>query len=160
MSTIEIADKKDLGLDYAPVLAIFDYHDGPVSGVASFRGVPHYFHAVFDDLHDAYSDCYILTPLSREAFEAAEDIWAVFRRWRQAFDAGKANISLHPALPDEADDYQLARRCLEESLAVGRFAAVRAKGEFQPVSAPDAPRDSLSPWRVRWSESLGQPSRE
>jgi hypothetical protein len=136
---------------YEAVLSIEDYFDGPRSGVANFHGVPHYFNCAFDEACDEYSHEYDLVPLDQDGAKSAQNKWQIFLRWRNAFDSGKAEISTHPALPEEIDEYKEVASRLQASVDSGLGRSSRSRGEFVSISASGVP-DILSRWKVKWQE--------
>jgi len=85
------------------VCTVTDYWDEPRAGVAEFGGAPHVYRSVFrDDLDERDSDQFELSPISAEVLARALEDWAISVRWRAAFDAGRATLETHPALPEVA----------------------------------------------------------
>jgi hypothetical protein len=64
---------------------VLDYFDGPITGVAFFHGVPHYFDAEFDEVSDSYTQRYRLTALSEETMKT---VAAARATWLQKLNAG------------------------------------------------------------------------
>jgi hypothetical protein len=149
MPAFDVVSKPTPG--YEVVFTVRHYHDGPRSGVANFHGLPHFYECVFDEQTDDYSNLYLLTKLSQEAFDAAIENWEIFLRWRAAFDLGKVSRETHPALPQDKNHYDENRRLLDQALASGRSLAKQVSGEFEVVGNPPPPRDVLTPWQVKWS---------
>ena len=125
------------------VYTMDDWYDGPRGGVADFGGAPHYYRSVYLDSPkwNPDEDRFELTPLPRDAFEAAVELQAIWDRWHEAHRAGNA--------PEDPDDGhvlpadRLRRDELERELAAGRAAnasrAMLVHGEFE-----------LGCKRVRW----------
>lgn len=63
---------------------VLEYFDGPITGVAFFRGVPHYFDAEFDVASDSYTQRYRLTALSEKTMRT---VFAARAAWRQELNA-------------------------------------------------------------------------
>jgi hypothetical protein len=137
---------------YEIVFTVSDYHDGPRSGVANFRGSPHFYQAVFDDNADDYGDVYLLTPISQETLEAALQDWEIFLRWRAAFNSGKVGRDSHPALPQDKTKFEETSRELNGEVASKRDQAFRVRGRFETFEKSGRPRDAFTSWRVKWNE--------
>ncbi len=133
------------------VFAIFDYQDGPRSGIANYHGEPYFFDSGFDEVRDRFSDIFSLIHLEPDVFEAAMENWRIFLRWRAAFDAGKVNRDTHPALREDRAKYEETRQILDHALSAGKNESIRVTGEFDPVG-DSIPRDVLTPWQVKWTE--------
>jgi hypothetical protein len=153
MYAFEKPMKSASGLRYEQVFTVYDYHDGPRSGVADFHEIPHFYECVFDEKRDDYSEEYVLIPIRPDIFKLAMENWEIFLRWRRAFDSGQVTLSEHPALDCDKDRYVQTRQTIDQALAAGRREATSAKGEFGVVEKSDRPRDVLTRWQVRWSEA-------
>lgn len=130
------------------VHTVHDYHDGPVSGVADVGGAPHVFEQIFSEEEDEYSDRYRVMEIDQELYSRIIEAWAIFVRWRAAFDDGKTTVKTHPALPEDRARY------LELEQAIGsrkkphpdQSAVVGAR--FR--RADSGPSYVLGQWEVQW----------
>jgi hypothetical protein len=75
---------------------VWDFYDGPRSGLASFRGKPHYFDCEFDRTQDEYSDTYRLWPVDEEFLALATEQWKIYRAWERRFQSGELTVETHP----------------------------------------------------------------
>jgi hypothetical protein len=137
---------------YEVIFTVSDYHDGPLRGVATFNGLPHFYERVFDDRGDEYSNSYLLVPLDDAAFAAAKENWEIFLRWRADFDSHGSSLSTHPALPEDRKRYEETKLILDEAVASANEKAFRARGEFEVLGDPKTRPDVLMTWQVKWSE--------
>jgi hypothetical protein len=153
MTTTDAVPERAAKRGYDAVLFVHDYHDGPRSGVAYFHGSPHYFECIFDDSLDEYSESYRLLRLTPESLKLARESWAIFLRWKAAFDSGTTDLSTHPALPEDTAKYRINRSQLQNALDSGRSSAVCARGCFAPMGDSGPLANALTPWQVRWSDS-------
>lgn len=109
---------------------VLDYFDGPIAGVASFHGVPHYFDALFDEVSDSYTRNYHLTLLSEETLRA---VLAARESWRQQRRADHKPTAVElendSKLSDEMEK-MIARDCTLSSplLVRGDFVRLRETG--------------------------------
>ena len=83
------------------VYTVTDYYDGPRRGIANFCGRPYAYTCPFDFWKDEYADLYELHAIDDETFALALEDWAIWLRWRRAFDDGLTSLDTHPALPDD-----------------------------------------------------------
>ena len=113
------------------VHTITEHYDGPVRGIADFRGQPHYYERQFNDSTDEWSDIYWLTPIDDETFGLAMEAWQIWRRWETAFHQHQTTLATHPALPaDRARGDELAT-LLKQRLVVDQQRALVAQGSFE-----------------------------
>jgi hypothetical protein len=147
--------KENVHILFESVFAIYDFWDGPRTGIAEFMNAPHFFECVFDQDKDEWSNSFFLIPLGPEAFVAGMDTWNIFLRWRAAFDAGKTSLDTHPALPEDRTKYEESSRILKGEISSGRGNLIQRLGQFEHVEKPDA-RGLLASWRVRWSGPPGK----
>lgn len=120
------------------VYAVFDYWDGPRVGVADFEGRPHAFRCIFDEIIDDWTDNFRLKPLSTEELEAVMRDWAIWLRWKAAFDEGRTSKATHPALPEDTQEHEevgpLVSAAFEiperAQIAHGTFEAAGRNGEL------------------------------
>ena len=83
------------------IYTVDDYYDGPVCGVATLDGEPHYYECIFDEKNDEYSKNYRLSPISESTLQLVQEQWGIWLRWNEAFNEGKVEASTHPALPED-----------------------------------------------------------
>jgi hypothetical protein len=88
-------------MTYERVHTVWDYYDGPRSGIADFNGVPHHFVNEFDDDRDDYTDKYTLRPIDNATMRLIQKQWNIWRAWELAFHSGQRDESSHPALPGQ-----------------------------------------------------------
>lgn len=92
-------------MTYELVHTVWDFFDGPRSGIADYAGAPHYFISEYDDDEDDYTGKFLLRPIDAVTFERVKKQWHLFRTWELAFHRGEREKSSHPALPGQDDDY-------------------------------------------------------
>lgn len=136
----------DLEPGYERVYTVSEYYDGPRRGVADFRGQPHLYEFVFDTSND-YSDLFLLMPLDAENFRLVLEAWAIWQRWELAFHSGKADLSTHPALPQDSERHKELEGILKSVLLIDSTKAVRRIGHFKALGGAPCPRASFDPCR-------------
>ena len=77
-----VDEKSDLINEYEKIFCVDDSWDGwPIMGVALFMQEPHYFHCIFDEETDDWSDYYNLTSISHEVLEKVVENWNFWLHW-------------------------------------------------------------------------------
>jgi hypothetical protein len=135
---------------YDCVFTVTDYRDGPLKGIANYRGEPHFYERVCDDAKDDNSELFRLTPIDAETFRVAMEDWNIWRRWESAFHNGKADINTHPALPHEAGRHAELKRILDESLVTDPQKAFTLAGQFESLGEPGLSKGVWQPLQVKW----------
>jgi hypothetical protein len=92
-------------MTYERVHTIWDYYDGPRSGIADYAGVPHYYLSEFDEEKDEYTDTFLLRQIDDATFQLILKQWKIWRIWELAFHSGQRDKSSHPALPGQDETY-------------------------------------------------------
>jgi hypothetical protein len=123
------------------VYAIWDYWDGIRSGFADFRGVPHYFEAVWNEQDEEYSPTFTLRVVNQTTLDLVLEMRRIFRAWELQFYQGQTPRSTHPALPGQDArfvelDSQI-RKLLEsfevtESSVLGSFEVIEGQEPLPP----------------------------
>jgi hypothetical protein len=134
---------------------VTDYYDGPRQGIANFRGKPHFYDCIFDEVRQDYSDRYRLTPISDHIFDLAMEDWAIWERWQAAFHAGKATRKSHPALPHDRERHDQIRCVLDSALRTDDAICVTQIGTFEPVRGRTLSRGVVVDTQVRWTDETG-----
>jgi hypothetical protein len=114
------------------VYTVTDHYDGPREGIATFCGRPYAYRCPFDFWKDEYADLYELHAIDDETLALALEDWAIWSRWRKAFDDGLTSIDTHPALPDDGARHAEIAPLLAECLAVRDVRALLVRGRFHP----------------------------
>ena len=137
-----------------PVLTVYDYHDGPRSGVALNNGVPCHFSCEWDEARDDYADTYKLLPLSEQTVDLALESWQMWLRWRAAFDRGEVKIfsaeTYHPVLPQDDQRHSQISPLLGVAFAGEGQTRHRATGKFTRRNGNRVGSSWIGPWDVAW----------
>ena len=123
-----------------------DWYDGPVRGVADYRGRPHLYEAEWDDVRDEFGPRFRLSPIDDVTRDLALEDWAIWLRWDVAFKAGATDQSTHPALPSERARHEELQAELATRLVLDPARAFIVCGEFRWTPRPP----SLPLAEVRW----------
>jgi hypothetical protein len=137
------------------VYTVTDYYDGPCGGVADLNGAPHVYRALDLDTKecDPGERPFELSPIASDVLALALEDWAIWLRWRGAFDAGCATVETHPALPEDVARQTELAAVLNHALAIDPSRRRLVRGEFR-VREPTAaklPSGVLRPFEVRWT---------
>lgn len=100
---------------FEPVYMVTNYHDGPVAGLADYRGRLVTFDFKFDDEEDCYSDCCVLSPVSEEYLRLSLERRRLFEQWWGAQGrniAGAEVMSRWEADPDTQRINAALKACL------------------------------------------------
>lgn len=150
---------------WEPVLSVDDYYDGPLSGVAEYRGVVHSYEAFFDYAKDEWAGelrCveaeqrqklfhyHYLTPLSQELLAFMDERSDMFRKWQAAYRAGEVEHSTHPVLPEERERYESLGQRQDEYLKAHASNLIQLSF-FRRLDALRVP-SVHGTWEVSWLE--------
>ncbi len=119
------------------VYIVADYHDGPRSGVADYRGTSHLYVGVFDDDKDEYADIY---ELRKTELKLHLELLKIDIRWGPLL-LGDMDVKAHPELPEGRARYDTLRRLIDAQLGP----IVRVRGSFKLD-----PSKKREPWSVEW----------
>lgn len=143
--------------EFEEVFTETDYYDGPRQGIANYRGVPHFYDCVFSDEKQDYINRYLLTPVSDEVFQLALEDWAIWKRWEQAFKAGKTTRDTHPALPEDRSRHQQIQSLLVGRLQTDAGQAILRSAKFLILKPQERIIGALLDLLVEWSEPSANP---
>ena len=133
------------------VFTIWDYWDGPRSGIASYVGEPHYYKC--GESEEGYSDEFFLAPVSAETFSLAMEQWAIWRDWEAAFHRGEVPESTHPALPGSNQRYAKIQALLDSQLSQLPHHRRKARARFRAEQGQaNTPKGVLRELEVEWLE--------
>jgi hypothetical protein len=130
------------------VYTVPDWYDGPVAGIADYRGSPHRFRRRWDAPGDECAPDFELEPVSEPVLALETALWSQWVRWLDAFDAGHTDLSTHPCLPEDRS----AHEAIAAELAgiAPSSGSIVAKGTFRGNlrRCTDA--------RVRWEPAVDE----
>lgn len=136
--------------EYEKIYAVFDYYDGVLTGIADFKGIPHYFARSFNKNQDEYeSDHFFLKPIDEKTLQLAMEDWAIWERWYTS----KSPIDTHPALPKDRERHEEIEKILAERLTIDTETAIEAQGDIQPDHSDvefDPATNPFAKLQVKW----------
>jgi hypothetical protein len=148
---------------FETVYTVDHYYDGPRSGVADFRGKPHFYRSVYLDTNkwNPDEDRFELTPIPSEICALAIEDFLLWQRWQVAELAGTApalSNSAERVLPADAARHAELRAILAPYLRTDLAHRVIARGDFRPGDKTGEHGGELSPLGsliVRWTSLEG-----
>src|SRR5262249_53520699 len=87
------------------VYTVWDYYDGPRTGISAFGGQPHHYECEWNQNKQDYADTFVLTPIDQDTLALAMEQWSIWREWEDAFQRGEVLQSTHPGLPGAHSRY-------------------------------------------------------
>jgi hypothetical protein len=136
------------------VYAVWEYYDGIRSGVADFRGEPHYFEQPWSEQLDDYLPTFLLKAISQSTLIEVLEQAQIFRDWEAAFHRGEVEQDTHPGLPGQNPRYAELEATLKAKLAEPDLVCKHAQGLFSvlPDQAP-RPLGVLREVQVEWQDA-------
>ncbi|GEM_PF-597276 len=142
-------------MTFEPVHTVWDYFDGPRTGLADYRGRPHYFVCDFDTAADDYSDVFTLALVDDETFALALKQWALWREWETAFHAGVVTRDSHPGIKGNNSTYDAYRSELQDRLAKAARLPHTLRATFRASpGAPQTPKGMMRTLEVSWQDMV------
>jgi hypothetical protein len=136
------------------VFTVWDYYDGPRSGIAEFLGQPHYYVCEWNAALNDYAETFILTPVDDETLSLALEQWAIWQEWDSARHRGVVSQSTHPALPGVHPRYAELEALLKARISLPSTDSHRVRAIFQARSGQaSTPPGVLRDLEVEWSEA-------
>lgn len=137
---------------YEAVYMVFDYFDGPRSGVACYRDKPYLFKCIFDGVNDCWSSEYVLSELEPETLALVREFRGIWSRWRNALDQGFVDHKSHPALPAERVRANELSEIIKERLE-SSAPTITLSAEFLPLkSVGDGLSAANREFKVKWKK--------
>jgi len=134
------------------VHAVWEYYDGPRTGIADYRGHPHYFTCSWDPSSDDYSSTFALSPIKPETLALAMEQWALWREWEVAFHSGQASSESHPGRGGRNKRYDELQQLLQLHLDALPSASLMLHASFQPLpDIAETPVGVMRELQVEWS---------
>jgi hypothetical protein len=135
------------------VLMVWDLYDGVRSGVALYRGEPHYFDCEFDKDAGEYSDVFNLWPMKRDLVKQALEQWKIYRAWELQFHSGQETLETHPGNRGQNARYDEIEGQIDGFLNTLGDPAHRVAGQFEAKQdQADLPAGCLREMEVTWRE--------
>ena len=135
------------------VYLVWDFYDGVRSGIAGYRGSPHYFDCEFDHGVDDYSPSFRLWPIDKEIFDLALEQWQIYRAWERIYISGGVSAESHPGNRGQDRRYDEIQARLHEMLKPLGPPAHRAIAWFEArADQQTLPAGCIRELEVEWSD--------
>jgi hypothetical protein len=135
------------------VYMVWDIYDGVRSGIADYRGRPHYFDCALDPDNGGYADAYELWPIDRQLLALATERWALYRAWERRFHSGEVPGETHPGHRGQNHRYDELGDRIDQWLKMRGPAARRALAEFRACADQrELPYGCLREVEVEWAD--------
>ena len=134
------------------VLAVWDLYDGPRTGIAEYRGNPHYFFCGWDPAADDYSNIFDLSPIDEPTLKLALEQWTIWRSWESDYHAGRVAQDTHPGFGGINLRYDELDLLLKAAVAALPLPSIQAIPQFNPdLDDSDLSAGVMRPLLVVWS---------
>ena len=135
------------------VYTVWDYYDGPRSGIDAYSGESHHYECEWDETKNNYAETFVLTPIDKETLSLAMEQWLIECEWRAAFRRGSVPQSTHPALPGKHPRYAELEMTLKARISALPVSHKRASAVFR------AQAGQATELEVEWTDTESE-SRE
>jgi hypothetical protein len=140
------------------VYTVWDYYDGPRTGIADYCGQPHHYRCEWNDAKNDYANTFVLTPVDQETFNLAMEQWAIWRDWENAFHRGEVAQSTHSGLAKTKTRYTELEATLTARISSEPAPSKRARAVFQTPDQANLPPGVIREEEAEWTvlESVGE----
>jgi len=121
-------------MNVEPVYSVWDYYDGIQSGVAGYRGLPHYFERDWNEEKQAELSTFKLIPITESELAEVIERERIFREWEAKFHRGEVDVDTHPGAEVQGSSYFELQRGFKARasqapvhLSTPEFSAVRGQ---------------------------------
>ena len=143
---------------FEAVHSVWDYYDGPRSGIAAVGGELCHFSCEWDEAADDWAEHFALRRLNAELLILADEREMIWRAWDGAFHRGEVASSTHPGLPGQNARYAALTAKLDDIIAsIPCSGMARATFRASP-GQPQKPSGMLRDLEVEWLEFKGEHS--
>lgn len=139
-------------MEFEPVLMVWDYYDGPRTGVAEYHGREHYFKCVWDQANNNYSNSFNLSPIETSFLKLAKRHWAIWREWEVRFHSGQAPQETHPGNRGMNPEYDDLEDQLEDIIKNLTRLPRMFNADFRAIpNQDDLPKYVMRNLEARWT---------
>lgn len=133
------------------IVYTYVWYSGPRSGVADYKGTPHFFESDWSDFtENKEDDSFYLMPVEQSTRDLAIEQWEIWRRWEKAFHHGDTTIETHPVLPDERERYDVLENSLKQLLVMDESRSFLRNADFRIRQDSKNTYKGIEDFEVRW----------
>jgi hypothetical protein len=137
---------------FEPVYAVWDYYDGPRSGIAAFCGQPHHYDCEWSESKQDYSETFLLTPIDEDTLALAIEQSSIWRGWEDAFHRGDVPLASHPGQLGSRGRYAELGAILKAHIRGSSAKQFRARPVFRSIPGPESmPLGVIHELEVEWT---------
>ena len=139
-------------MTFERVYTVWEYYDGPRSGIANYHGVPHYYECEWEEADDEYASTFTLRQIDEDTFKLALEQWSIWREWEIAYHRGERKPETHPGYRGQNARYDDLEDLLKQRIDSASAIGVSVQGTFRPLDMqPKFPHGVMSELEVQWS---------
>ena len=137
------------------VHAVWEYYDGPRTGIADFQGKPHYFSCDWEESENDHDHVFAISPISEQFLRLALEQQVIWRKWELAFHSGHCSADTHPGLGGRDPRYDELQQLINDHIHALPITKTHLRGNFQPTSIDtQLPPGVIQPLKVSWSGAV------
>jgi hypothetical protein len=135
-----------------PLHVVWEYHGGVRAGFANYKGTPHYFEQLWEELD--YGSTFILKPVSPEIVEVARKAREIFCSWEDRRAMGKEDMASRPDIPGKHPLYwKLYSKVIETLRATSPLREPASARILLSGNTSSIPQNSLHTCWVEWDSA-------
>lgn len=135
---------------FEAVHSVWNYCDGPRSGIADARGEPCHFSCQWEEAAEDWAEHFTLRRLNPQLLILAKEREMIWLAWEGAFHRGEVPSSAHPGLPGQNARYA-ALTALLDSIVASIPCSGTSRATFRAVlGQPPKPPGMLRDLEVEW----------
>jgi len=124
-----------------------EWYDGPRSGIADFRGVPHRFQSASDETDGG---TYLLSPLDATTLALEIEQWRIFVAWNDLYEAGLTTVETHPGHGGLNARWDELEMLLSPKRTIDSLGARRARARFERHDHPKRYHSNGTDYSLAW----------
>ena len=135
------------------VYMVWDFYDGERSGIADYRGLPHYFECALDGDSGEYAEAYDLWPIDQGLLASAMEQWQLYRAWERRFHFGEVPVETNPGHRGQDHRYDELQHRIDQWMRTRGKPARHALARFLASEAqPELPAGCVREVEVEWTD--------
>ena len=136
---------------FEEVYTVWEYYDGPRTGIANFKGELHYFECGWDEALDDYSEMYTLRSIDKEILPLVDELDQIWKDWVTRLHKGEVDAITHPGYKNHNPRFGQLSDLLDKKMKTGDPVA-KCRATFQASSGQDnLPQGVPRRIEVKWN---------